>query len=185
MIIDIAQAKIAIADKYKIFVNGQEAYRAARKLWRFLAEVDLFTLDGHQPVLTIKKRFAFFKASYDVLIDDQAFPFTTRSLWKGVYHFDRGNDRYEIYAHRGRKYSIFRNDLQVAWWDKAAITVLAGDKYRITADDDADTELLIAFCLIVDNYASDDHDNDAVTYNVGNLLQAKKFDSAWQPRAGK
>jgi hypothetical protein len=181
MIIDINQAKIAIADKYKVFVNEQEQYRAARKLWRILPEVDLFRLDDSEPRLTLKKRFSLIKASYDIRRGGDVFPFTTISVLKHHYTCTIGADRYDIYGHRGRKYSIFKNDRQVAWWDKAAVTWFAGDNYRITADNNADREALIAFCLIIDNFRSDDH-NETVSYDVGNLgFQAKKFDPEWQP----
>lgn len=185
MIIDINQQKVAIADKYRISINGQEVYRAARKLWRIFAEVDLFYRDEGEPRLTIKKRLSFFKPSYVIFVGGDAYRFTTRNFWKHVYLCDIGADHYEVYAHRGRKYSIFCNDRQVAWWDKDAVSVLAGDHYVITAADDADAAVLVAFCLIIDNYRSDEHDDKLVNYDVGNLLQAKKFDPYWQPRSRK
>ena len=185
MIIDINQAKIALADKYRISINDSPVYRAARKLFRILPEVDLFFQDENEPRLTIKKRLSFFKPTYDIFVGSGVYRFTTRNFWKHVYLCTIANDQYAIYAHRGRKYSIFCNDRQVAWWDKEPVSIMAGDQYRITADDDADAAVLIAFCLIIDNYRSDEHDDKLVNYDVGNLLQAKKFDPYWQPRSRK
>lgn len=184
MIIDINQAKIALADKYKIYLNESQEpeYRAARKLFRIFAEVDLFTETGPEPGLTIKKKLSFFKPRYEIRMGGDAFNFNTVSFLKHHYQCDIGKDHYDIYGHRGRKFSIFRNDRQVAWWDKAAISWFAGDNYRIVCDDDANVEVLIAFCLIIDNFRSDEHDGKALNYDVGNLgFQAKKFDPAWQP----
>ena len=64
-----------------------------------------------------------------------------------------GPDLYLIYGHRGRKYSIFKNDIQGAWWDRKAVTWFAGDNYKIIADKDCDIDLIISFCLIVDNFS--------------------------------
>ena len=113
MTIDIDQAKIALADKYRISIDGQEVYRAARKLWRIFAEVDLFYRDEGEPRLTIKKRLSFFKPSYDIFVGSNDFRFTTRSFWKHVYLCDIGNDHYEVYAHRGRKYARRRQTIAV------------------------------------------------------------------------
>lgn len=187
MIIDINQAQIALADKYRIYIDEQlEAdYRAARRLWRIFAEVDLFRGNDPDPRLTIKKQFAPFMASYEIRRGGDRYRFSTRSFWKHRYQCNAGADAYTVYGHRGRKYSIFKNDVQVGWWNKEAISWFAGDNYRIICDDDTDIELLIAFCLIIDNYRNDDHDGSTFNYDFGNLVQAKKFDTAWQPRARK
>ena len=80
-------------------------------------------------------------------------------------------------------YSIFKNDTQVAWWDKKAVTWFAGDNYKIIADKDGDIDLIISFCLIVDNFSSDDHDGNMVTYDFGNIgFQQKRYDNNWQPK---
>ena len=186
MIIDINQAKIAVADKYKIYVGEQEAYRAARKLLRLFAEVNLFRMDDPEPRLTIKKKFSFLKAAYAIRRGGTSYDFTTQSILRDHYQCSLDRDLYDLYGHRGRKFSIYRNDTQVAWWDKEAVSWFAGDNYRIVADDDADAEILIAFCLIIDNYRSDDHDNDVVHVDIGKIgPQAKKFDPDWKPRTVK
>jgi hypothetical protein len=59
---------------------------------------------------------------------------------------------YDIYGHRGRKYSIYKNDQQVAWWDKEAVGWFAGDNYKIFANANSDPELLISFCLVIGNF---------------------------------
>ena len=38
MRIDINQKKISIGDKYQIFIDGQQRYSGAKKLFRMLAE---------------------------------------------------------------------------------------------------------------------------------------------------
>jgi hypothetical protein len=51
---------------------------------------------------------------------------------------------YEIFGHKGRKYSILKNK-QVAYWNKNCVTWFDGDNYRIVADNDCDFELIISF----------------------------------------
>ena len=78
--------------------------------------------------MTIRKRFSFFKAMYDITRwDNNVLEFRTISFWRSQYQCQVGKDMYGIYGHRGRKYSIYKNDQQVAWWDKEAVSWFAGD----------------------------------------------------------
>lgn len=184
MIIDINQQKIAIADKYRIYLNGELHYRASRRLFRFFAIIDLFANANIIPQLTIRKKLAFFYASYDIeLSNGLTYHFSTKSFWKRQYQCLVGNDLYKIYGHSARKYSVFRNNIQIAWWDKEPVSWFAGDNYQITADDNISYELLIAFCLIIDHYKSDNHDNNIFNIDLGNVgLTSRKFDAAWAAR---
>lgn len=183
MIIDINQKKFSIGDKYSIFMNEQPSYSASAKLFRWFAEIDIFDRSEGRPRMTIKKKWAFLNKSYDITRWDNALlEFRTKSFWKRHYQCSLGSDMYDIYSHRGRKCSVYKNDVQIAWWDKEAIVWFEGDNYRITADKDSDYELIIAFCLMMDNAASD-HSDNAVVIDLGNIgPQARKFDPAWQPK---
>jgi uncharacterized protein YxjI len=183
MEIDINQKKISIGDKYTIFTDGQQTHTASRELFNLLPVVNLFNNPNNRPIMTIRKRLSWFKAKYDITRwDNNILEFRTVSFWKPHYQCHCGNDNYDIYGHRGRKYSIFKNDKQIAYWDKKAVSWFAGDNYKIIGDKGSDADLLISFCLVIDNFASDDHDGNTVTIDLGNLLQAKKFDNSWQPK---
>lgn len=184
MEIDINQKKISIGDKYTIFTDGKESHRASRRLFRFMPEVELFDKLGNTAVMTLRKKLAFFVAKYVITRrDGTVYHFTTKSFWKSHYQCQVGSDLYEIYGHRRRKYSIYKNDRQIAWWQKAAVSWFAGDNYKIIADRNVDNDLLIAFCLVIDNYASDDHDGKMVSIDIGKLgPQAKVFDENWRPK---
>jgi hypothetical protein len=132
--------------------------------------------------LTIKRRFAFFLAKYTITLSDGAtLLFQTKSFWKGHYRCDHGGDRYDIYRHTGRKCSIYCNYRQIAWLDKKAVTWFNGDNYTIVADRNCNKELVIAFCLILDNYKSDGNKR-TLNIDIGRLgPQAKKFDKYWVP----
>lgn len=183
MEIIISQKKIAIGDKYMIFINQEETYRASRQLFRLLAEILLFNKQQSSPILRINKRWYWFKAKYDIRVqDDIVLPFRTKSYWKRHYQCQTGTDQYDIYGHRGRTYSIYKNSVQIAWWKQDLITWFEGDHYTIEADDDTDRHLLIAFCLIIDNMQGH-HSENALTIHIGHIgFQTKKFNPNWRPK---
>ena len=185
MEIDINQQKISVGDRYQIFTNAKPTHTAERELFKLRPIIRLFENGSSTVHMTITKRFAWLKAKYDIQRrDNNILEFRTVSFLKSQYTCPAGNDDYDIYGHRGRKYSIYKNDSQVAWWDKRAVSWFAGDNYKIIADDDCDASLIISFCLIVDNFSSNDHNGTALTINLGNIgFGAKKFDKDWQPKA--
>jgi uncharacterized protein YxjI len=184
MEIDINQQKIAIGEKYKIFIEGQLTHTASTESFSLLAVVYLFDNNLKERKLTINRRFSWFKAKYDITRHDKtSLSFWTKSLWKKHFQCQYDSDLYDIYGHRGRKYSVFKNNEQVAWWDKKKITWFEGDNYKIIADNNSDYELIIAFCLIIDNYSSNDKGKNSMKIDFGNIgPQAKAFDPTWQPR---
>ncbi|HWV75512.1 MAG TPA: hypothetical protein VN040_27535 [Pseudosphingobacterium sp.] len=183
MEIVVTQKKISIGDKYNIFTNGQPTHKASKRLLQLLAEIRLFESNGITTDVIINRRFTWLKPAYDITNKNlQVLSFRTKSFWKRHYQCQSNSDTYDIYRHRGLKYSIFKNDQQVAWWGKSIITWFEGDSYRIIANDDCDVDLIISFCLIIDNI-SGNHDTEVITLNIGNIgFQARKFDPQWQPR---
>lgn len=184
MRIDINQKKIAIGDKYQIFIEGQPAYRASNELFRLLAVINLYKDEDSKARLTIHKEWFFWKPKYTIhLHDNQTVGFRADSWWKMHYQCHRSPNIYHIYGHRGRKFSIYKDHTQVAWWEKKAVSWFDGDNYIITADQDCDIELIIAFCLIIDNHKSKRHGDNAVSYDIGNIGgQVREFDPHWKPK---
>ena len=184
MRIDINQQKVSARDKFEIYINGVLTHRASSDLFRMTAMIHLLRNDSNEPVLTLKKKWRWLKAEYDIEFHNgQTFAFTTVSTWKSHYRCAFGGDTFDIYGHRGRKHSIFKNGVQTAWWDKRAVSWFDGDNYAITADDDCVPELLIAFCLIIDNCRSNRNKGNSITIDFGNLIEARRFDAAWQPNS--
>jgi hypothetical protein len=108
--------------------------------------------------------------------------FRTKSVWKNHFQCQYGSENFDIYGHKGRKFSVYKNDRQVAWWDKQAVSWFEGDNYKLIADVDSDYELIMAFCLIIDNHLSNSNEGNTVTFDLGNIgPQAKAFDSTWLP----
>jgi uncharacterized protein YxjI len=184
MRIDINQKKIAIGDKYQIFIDGQPTYKASNELFRLLSVINLFRNDDAGARLTINKQWFFWKPKYTIrLHGNSTVEFRADSWWEMHYQCHCSPDIYHVYGHRGRKYSVYRNNTQVAWWEKEAVSWFEGDNYAITADNDCNAELIIAFCLIIDNHKSKRHGDDAVSYDIGNIGgQVKEFDPHWKPK---
>ena len=68
MRIDINQKKIAIGDKYQIFLNGNPAYKASNELFRLLSVINLFKNDDTRARLTINKQGAGSKVTTTQLL---------------------------------------------------------------------------------------------------------------------
>jgi uncharacterized protein YxjI len=187
MRIDINQKKISIGDKYLIFTEGQQTHSASTELFRFLSVINLFDKESSRALLTINKQWSWLGPKYDIqLRDNNNLKFTTKSLWKLHYQCQDGQDLFDIYGNRGRKYSVYKNDTQIAWWDKEAVTWFEGDNYKIFADKYCNCELIIAFCLIIDNYASNNKEGSTVSIDLGNIGgQTRKFNPDWQPKTEK
>lgn len=183
MEIVVTQKKISIGDKYKIYVDGEPTHKASKQLLQILAEIVLVDNNAIKSKITINKRFSWIKPMYDITgLDHTVLKFRTKSFWKRHYQCQFDSDTYDIYRHRGRKYSVYKNNTQVAYWDKSPITWFEGDHYTITADYDCNADLLISFCLIVDNI-SGNHGSEVITINIGSIgFQVKKFDFHWQPK---
>lgn len=184
MEIDINQKKISVGDKYQIFVDGKQTYTASVKLFRLLTEIHLFDYYDNRPKYIIKKKMAIFNVAFDLTTqNNRVFQFRTEKYWKGHYYCQIGQDFYEVFAHKGRKYSIYKNNIQIAWWDKEAVAWFNGDNYKIVTDGDSDYELIISFCLIIDSTFSKSNNKSTATIDFGKVgPEAKKFDPAWHPK---
>jgi hypothetical protein len=100
----------------------------------------------------------------------------------------RGSNVYDIYEHKGGKYSFYRNDHQVAGMTvflEKDMTLMGHDlserlakyrkdKYTIITDDDCDEELMIAFSLVVRARGGND--------TISEAWEKKRFDESWKPK---
>ena len=185
MIIDINQAKLALGNQYKIFMNSVEIYFASQTLLRPFPKITLVKSDHGLPRLVINRIPTLFKPKYEIeLWDKNVVQYTTKSFWKNHFQCQAFGGLYEIFGHKGLRYSIFKDNKQIAWWDKKPVSWFDGDNYKITADDDCEVDLLIGFCLIHDNTSSTKNNNSVLTFDFGNIgPEARKFDEDWRPNA--
>jgi uncharacterized protein YxjI len=183
MEISINQNATSFNDKFQIFIDGSQRHHATYKLLSFLSEISLFEWDSEIPKVTVNKKFEFLNANYDLrLADGSLLEFKTISFLKDHFQCMHELDTYDLYAHKGRKYSVYKNGNQVAWWTKNLITWLQGDNYQIIADNNCNYNLIISFCLIIDNYKSQGRKN-LLNVNLPKFFfEARKFDNSWNPK---
>ena len=133
--------------------------------------------------INIFKSFYFFKPDYKIeLPDGNRIKFKTMSIWRTYFQCILENDIYELFSHKGRKLSIYKNGIQIGLCRKEAVTILAADIYNLTLDSDADVELVISFILILDNMNSRNGGN-LFTIDLGIIFKEyRKLDSGWKPK---
>jgi uncharacterized protein YxjI len=183
MQININQKPISFGDKYKVFIEGEEVYNAHIQLFESFPVIHLTESKSDRRII-ISKKFSWFKARYGLTLwDGNALEFKTWSAWKRHFQCNYGSDLYEVYGHKGRKYSVYKNGKQVAWWEKSLVTWFAGDNYKVVADGDCDIQLIVSFCIIIDNYYNNNNGNtNTVNFDLGNIgPEAKVFDHNWHP----
>jgi hypothetical protein len=146
------------------------------------AEIPINDINTGEAKLTIKKKFFFFKPNYAFYRGNDILEFINVDFWRGQYQCTDSQNVYDIYANTGLKFSIFKNDAQVAWFTKNSVTIFAGDEYVMSADHDCDVELLCAFCITINHHLF--RKNRAMfNFDLGRPGMVKRqFDSSWQPK---
>jgi hypothetical protein len=182
--ISIEQEKIAFRSKYKILMEGIPIYVAISKLFRFPLELHFMMKGANEPEWTIKKEWAIFDISCELKHrDGHVFHFRTKNYWERHFYCQFGSDLYEIFGHRGRKFSVYRNGDQIACWTRSLFTHFGGDRYKVIADYDCNPKLLSMFCLIMDHSFGNNNHGQAVSLNLGYIgAVAKDFNEVWQPK---
>ena len=103
-------------------------------------------------------------------------------MWTQVYKCEGAGETYTLYVHRGLKFSIFKDDRQIAAFTKNLVVLGSGNCYEIRMDSDVDA-LLIVCMVITLNSAEFDEDKETVSVDFGNIgPQGRKFDDSWEPR---
>ncbi|EMR01160.1 hypothetical protein [Cesiribacter andamanensis] len=191
MNIEITRTTESFGDAYSISINSFLLYSACLETRHFFDNaLVLSRLDhGKHPRLLLSRNLSFFTASYDLLHwnetmhawEEHYAQFKTRSLWKSHYQCLHQQDVYDIYTHPNQLRSVYKNEQMIACWERAALAPTDTDCYKITADDDCEVELLISFCLILDNFSSSNKQG-LVQLELGLQAEARPFDPAWKPK---
>jgi len=187
MEIVINQKMFSIVDKYQIFIDGRQTHTASTKFFCIPSKTNLFEVGCDVPKYVIKKKWDFTVSFELIKWDNNVFKFRTmeKEYWKKLHFYCQvGQDIYEVFGHRGRKFSVYKNDTQIAWWDKNAVVLFNGDIYKIIADKDCDHELIISFCLIIDKTFSNNKSGATLTIDHGSVRgkTVKDFDLEWRPK---
>ncbi len=181
MEITIKKQTISLGEIYNISVNGDLAFTASREAFKF--GVKLYNLNDQTPIVTIQPVFLTWLAQYNYVFNDNsigafevirtAFVFDAEAVLK--------KNNYEIAEHRGRKFTIYKNGQQIAWWRTKMVTFFVGDSATMIADDDCDLDEVLSILLTVEHLKTR-KDRQSININFGRLFQSKKFDETWQPK---
>ncbi|RVT71735.1 hypothetical protein EOD40_16685 [Flavobacterium sufflavum] len=180
--ITIKQHTFSFGSQYKIFIDKKEEFYAETDLFS-RSIINIYKPDELKPNFRTFKCLYFNYPKYKIEVPSgERFKLESKNFWKTKYQLKKGTDIYDLYCHKERKVSIFHNDIQIAYWEKEAISYLAGDYYEIVANRNSEKELLIAFCLILDNIHSK---GIGTIFNVDFGLifkEQKSFNGKWKPK---
>lgn len=185
MQIHILQKALTIVDEYKIAINDRVKFIARDEgIGTYLYST------SNQLILCIFKTWNIFLPNYNIVIhaehianNKKPLKFRTLSYFKNTFSCTWGDDLYKIYVHKGLKYSIFKNEKQIAGISQDRWTSFKEDGFRLECDSDCQKEFIIAIAMILDSvYIRNIRGlHGLINYNVGVMFEAKPFNENWKP----
>jgi uncharacterized protein YxjI len=180
--VSIKEHKLSLRSEYDI-TSPAEQYFAQKAILSLLANLEIRT-QNERVVATIHGNFSLFRANYDfALADGRNFHYECEKIWKGVYSCVGLSGSYHLFQYKGVRYSIFKDETQIASITRNNFVIGAGNEYDIQMNADAD--VIVISCMILALNTSDnddDSDQNTFTYDFGNFgPEDRKFDASWQP----
>ena len=180
MYISLDERALSWTSEYDISIAGIQ-YSAKRHISIFSKHLDLFAGNGDL-VATLKSKFSPFKPHYVFeFADGREYDYWCEKIWKGVYICTgNGEAEFELYTHKGLRWSIFQNGNQIAGFTKNRLTFGQGNKYEIRLNSNANAIVIVCMVLALNTSESGD-DNATVTYDFGQSMEEQPYDESWQP----
>ncbi|QNF31851.1 hypothetical protein HUW51_03620 [Adhaeribacter swui] len=104
---------------------------------------------------------------------------TIQNYSKGYWTFEYKNHQYAFYHHKWHQKSLFKDERQVARFDKRTVNLFKYDRAFVIANNDEDELLLLGIFLAYDMLES--YDSDGPNYYGRVQEGVKKIDPDWQP----
>ena len=185
MKIQIKQKAISLTDEYQIFVNNELQFIAISQPLKTSAKIDFYK--DNEIVLKLAKENFGIRANYifqDLRKGKEIFELKEINNIKLVFRCQVNEDAYQLFGHNGNKYSIFKNNQQIGYWEGSDVITGEQDYYEIIVNDDEDILLLSTFCISVDNAKSNFKNELSIfSFNIGfNGRMLKEFDKDWTPK---
>ena len=172
--------------RYKIFENDKLKFIAKNKLWDFdSTTVFLYDLNEIE-ILQVSRNYNWFKSwvipeFFIRYTNFHQIEIKTISIFKRHFQAIDNTDLYDMYEHRGRKLSLFKNDRQIATIKYKGFSVLNENEYLISANDNESVKMLSSFCLMIYIFKNNGK-KGIVNFTFGYLGSEKmKFDNEWKP----
>ena len=177
----LEEKAIAMRPTYNI-TSPTGNLKAVKGWMPFPVKLEVTTTEG-APVANIKGQFlSFFKPKFDISFPDgRTYLFALEKIMSQVYSCKSKDEEYKLITHKGVRFSIFKGDTQVAWFNKNRMSFGTGNVYNITANSDADIAL-ISSMILARNTSKEDGKKSMVNIEVGHIgPEDRPFDESWQP----
>jgi uncharacterized protein YxjI len=181
MDVSVQERMVSFSSEYDIITPAVNYY--ARKAILAVNDRIEVTKEDGAVAAHIQGHFSPLRSKHDfTFADGRVFAFECEKMWTQVYKCEGAGETYTLYVHRGLKFSIFKDDRQIAAFTKNLVVLGSGNCYEIRMDSDVDA-LLIVCMVITLNSAEFDEDKETVSVDFGNIgPQGRKFDDSWEPR---
>jgi uncharacterized protein YxjI len=187
MVIQVVEKIGTIGDKYDIAINDKRSYNVDGQSIPFFTSFYL-TKESKNLISIFKSSFSVLP-KYKIYFNDEKLNnrkepliFKTISCFRNSYECTFDKDVYEFFAHKGLKYSIFKNGNQVAGFSGDRWNIMDEDGFLMECDNDSPKELFSSFIIIMDNIYGRKIKllGGLLNYNLGVLWEAKEYDKEWK-----
>ncbi|MFD2245873.1 hypothetical protein [Pontibacter ruber] len=121
------------------------------------------------------------KSTYiiDFIEQQTAVEVTIQNYTKGYWTFEYKGHKYDFYRHRGHERSLFKDERQVARYDKRSVNLFENDRAYVIANNDEDELLLLCLFLA---YDMGEYNDAEISVDLGHIAEGvKKIDHNWRP----
>lgn len=130
---------------------------------------------------SIRKKVNIWKLSLTLTIVDnkgQKFVMKNMNRRHTIHQLRCLNDTYEVRLHKGRKQSIFKNNVQIAALEEPFMNTFNTDKIQIfwNGEGSVDVIFLMVVCLKIGQ-----NNQGTVTFDFGNIGKIEPMDESWKP----
>ena len=123
---------------------------ANKKILSLLTHIDLFSASGS--LLATISGESLFRSIYSVkLTDGKSYTYHCEKLWNAVFVCEGEGETYHLYTHKGLRYSIFKDDTQIASLQKEPVVIGDGNEYDLRLNPDANLVLLTSMVLALNS----------------------------------
>lgn len=164
---------------YDFYVNQQLAYRSSKETPSLRYKVSVYAGNDSSPKMVIKQKSSMLSVSFEITrADNTAILFKVVSAIRHHFRCKPGNDTYDIYGHKIETCSVYKNDIQIAWWD-----LQYSNDAKIVADNNSDQELLIAFYILTNKLIQVRNNGQGIFERMAtNISESRPFDANWHPQ---
>lgn len=148
MNIEISQHYLAIGATYDISVDGVATHSAKTEGLQTKHIIKVYR--GKNRIFTITEHTNLILAKYHIHFQNN-----NNVYFHGIsgsrYQCVAGKNTYDVYIENALAASVYKNKTLIATWKQQGVLVMQGDQYAINVLDISEHELIMVFCLIIDD----------------------------------